>query len=67
MLSRGLILVVQLVLTGLAVALVLGHGPWAGDELVAVTRSHGVNTGDIPVLAAWLVTTVCLMALWRRQ
>ncbi len=48
-------------------ALVLGHGPWAGDELVAVTYSHGVNTGDVPVFAAWLVATGCLLALWRRQ
>jgi hypothetical protein len=62
-----LIVVVQLVLTGLAVALVLGHGPWSGDKLVEVTYNHGVNTGDVPIAAAWLVATGCLLALWRRQ
>lgn len=66
-LNRGLILAVEGILTAFAVALVIGHGPLAGDQVLFVTYNHGLNSGDILVMAAWLVATSFLIALWVRQ
>lgn len=65
--NRVLILVVEGILTAFAIALGIGHGPLAGDELLAVTSNHGLNSGDIPIMAAWVVATCFLITLWVRQ
>jgi hypothetical protein len=58
--------VVWLVITGLTFALLAGHGPWAGRELFAISRAHGVNVGDLPVIGAWVVGSGACWHLWRR-
>lgn len=65
--NRALILAVEGILTALAVALVIGHGPLAGDSVLVVTYNHGINSGDLPVLGAWLVATCFLATLWVRE
>lgn len=67
MLDRGYVAVLLIVLSALTFALIAGHGPWAGEEVVAVTRDHGLNSGDIPILAFWLVGVLCCLGLWRRR
>ncbi len=62
---RGAVAVVAVALTGLAFGLLAGHGPWAGRELVGFTGSHGLNVGDLPVIATWLVGMACCWRLWR--
>jgi hypothetical protein len=62
-----LIAVVVVSLTGLEVALLAGHGPWAGPELFKISETHGVNLGDLPVVAAWIIGMACCGGLWRRQ
>ncbi|WP_129338052.1 hypothetical protein [Cellulomonas endophytica] len=57
---------VAAVLTALAGLLVLGHGPYAGRHVLAVTVSHGVNSGDLVVLALWAVGVLALLP-WRRR
>jgi hypothetical protein len=49
-------LVVAFVLTAFAFLLVAGHSRWAGHELFAVLPSHGLNSGDVWVLLAWMVS-----------
>jgi hypothetical protein len=56
-----------LVITALAVALVAGHGPWAGPLIVTLSSSHGIHAGDLPVMAGWLVGMACCNVLWRRS
>jgi len=63
--DRVYIVLVMIVLTGLTLASIAGHGPWAGDELVAVSERHGLNDGDIPILAAWAMGAACCWRLWR--
>jgi hypothetical protein len=65
-LRRFLVALVAIILTGLALALVAGHGPWAGRELIDISASHGINEGDLPVLGAWVVGMVACVLLWRR-
>jgi hypothetical protein len=65
--QKSLVVIVAIVLTGLAVLLVAGHGPWAGHEIVAFSHTHGLNTGDIPVLGGWVVGMACCWRLWPRK
>lgn len=46
--------------------LLAGHGPFAGRTIWRLDTSHGLNAGDLPVLALWLVGSVCCLALGRR-
>ncbi len=61
LLATGLALVCSL----LAVLLVAGHGPWAGRLLWEVFPDHGINSGDLPVLAAWGASLWMCWLLWR--
>ena len=61
------VVVVMLVLTALTLALLAGHGPWSGHVLVVVSKTHGLDTGDVPVLAAWGVGAVSCWRLWRSK
>ena len=55
------------VITALTLMLLAGHGPWAGRTVWQVTPRHGLNTGDVPVLAFWGIGMLgCLMLLPRR-
>lgn len=65
--ERLLIAVVAVVLTALAAALVAGHGPWAGTTLATLGDHHGLNSGDLPVLAAWVAGLGACVMLWRRR
>lgn len=58
---------VVFVVSGLTFGLIAGHGPWAGRELIAVSERHGLNNGDLPILAAWLVGVLCCWRLWTRR
>ena len=65
--DRGYIVLLACVLTGLTLMLLLGHGPWAGHELFAVSESHGLNSGDVPVLVAYVIGLFGCVQLWRRR
>jgi hypothetical protein len=65
--DRAYLALLMLVLSGLAFGLIAGHGPWAGRELFAVSETHGLNIGDVPILAAWLVGAGCCWRLWSRK
>lgn len=64
---RDLAVVVAAALTGLTMMLIAGHGPWAGDVLWAVSGSHGLNVGDLPVLGLWAVGMVATVLLGRSR
>lgn len=67
MVRRAVIVLVLAVLTGFALLLLAGHGPFAGPNVVAVSDDHGLNLGDLPVLAGWAVGACCCGWLWRRS
>ena len=58
-----------LVLSVLTLLLIAGHGPWAGEAIPGLTLSadHGLNTGDLPVLALWVVGMLGCGHLLRRR
>ena len=53
------------VLTVLTLLLLAGHGPWAGPVVWEWSESHGLNVGDLPVLATYGVGLGCCAWLWR--
>jgi hypothetical protein len=53
-----------LTLSILALLLIAGHGPWAGETIWTLDDSHGLNTGDVPVLALWGFGMVSCGVLW---
>ncbi|MBC9735617.1 hypothetical protein [Nocardioides marmotae] len=63
--ARTLALVLAGVLTALTGLLIAGHGPWAGPPVLALSPSHGLNLGDIPVLGLWGLGLLGCAALWR--
>ena len=64
--DRLLLTVVACVTTCLTMALLAGHGPWAGVTVVRFGNHHGLNSGDLPVLACWTVSMLACWSLWRR-
>ncbi len=54
-------------LTAMTLLLLAGHGPWSGHVLVELTNRHGLNYGDLPILALWVIGLICCVALWRRR
>ncbi|MET0999754.1 MAG: hypothetical protein ABWX73_13635 [Marmoricola sp.] len=67
MTQRGRFVLVVLALTGFAAAMVAGHHPWDGPELFGITETHGVNLGDLPVVAVWVAGIVYSAGRWRRS
>lgn len=65
--SRLPLALAALCLTALAARAVAGHDLWAGRTLVSLTASHGIDSGDIPVMVIWLVGMGCLVAAWVRR
>jgi hypothetical protein len=65
-LERLCLLLLGLVITGLSMRSAVGHDPLSGRALFAITPSHGIDTGDLPVIAAWLLGMICCGLLWRR-
>lgn len=66
--ARRAALVLQVVaVTALALVAVSGHGPGAGTMLLAVSMTHGVNSGDLLVVALWLVSVVVSLLVWRER
>ena len=63
--AKFLLAVIGGVLTVLMILLVEGHGPWAGHEILEFSPDHGVNDGDVPIVAAWLLGLLCCWRLWR--
>ena len=66
MLERACLALVALALTVLSVIAVAGHSRFAGEVLFALTPTHGVDEGDVPVALTWLVGMIGLAVLWRR-
>lgn len=65
--DRFYLALLMLVLTGLALAGIAGHHAWTGPELIEVSGGHGLNLGDLPVLAAWAAGLFACQRLWRRR
>ena len=64
---RELALVVAAAMTGLMVLLIAGHGPWSGTVIWVISPTHGLNSGDLPVLGLWAVGMVATAMLARRD
>lgn len=62
-----LVTVVAGVITALTLLLLAGHGPWSGRIVWQATPNHGLNTGDVPVLAFWGVGMLACLLLLRRR
>ncbi len=56
-----------LAMTVFAAVMVAGHHPWDGPELFAISETHGVNLGDLPVVAVWVAGSGLSWRLWRRE
>ena len=67
MTRRGYLVLGVLALTGLATGLVAGHHPWDGPELLGITETHGVNLGDLAVVAVWVAGTAYSVWRWGRS
>lgn len=67
MLNRLLITLVAVVLTALASIITIGDASGEGRVLLAISGTHGIHTGDVPVLFAWLVSIGCCAAVFVRQ
>ena len=65
MLRRLLVAVVLGAATVAALAVLAGHQAWAGPVILRVSGSHGLNAGDLPVIAAWVVVAVWAARIWR--
>ena len=63
--QRAVVVVLVGVLTLLTLLLLAGHGPWAGPVVWELSSDHGLNRGDVPVVAAYLVGLACCASLWR--
>ena len=63
---RGRVVLALLTATGFAVALVAGHHPWDGPEVLEISETHGLHLGDLPVLVAWVVGAGLGWRLWSR-
>jgi hypothetical protein len=55
-------IVIVIVLTAFAILLIAGHSWWSGEELLRLSTSHGINSGDLVILAAWATG---VGAAWR--
>jgi len=55
--------VVEAVLSGFAFLLLTGRYFEEGRVVVVLTRTHGLHSGDLFVLAGWAVATAALVAL----
>lgn len=60
-------LALSIVVLGIALLLVTGHEEWAGPTLVAVTPEHGLNEGDVPVVALAVLALALIWRWWRGQ
>lgn len=67
MVNRGFIVLAILAFTGVATALVAGHHPWEGPELVEFTETHGLHIGDLPILVVSVIGIGGGWWLWRRE
>ena len=64
--QRLLVLVVWAILNVFTLMLIAGHGPWAGRTIWVIDARHGLNIGDVPVLAGCLLGwIVCGVLFWR--
>jgi hypothetical protein len=54
--------VLATLLSVFAVMLLAGHNRWSGTPVLQLTRDHGVNTGDVFVVACWAAG---MIAVWR--
>jgi hypothetical protein len=65
-LARLCVLLLAVATTVFALLLVAGHSQFAGHVLISVSPDHGLDSGDVPVLALWLVCMACCAVLWGR-
>lgn len=66
MLARACVLLLALVQSFFALMLVAGHSRFSGHVLVTVSRTHGLDSGDLPVIVLWLVAMACCAVVWWR-
>lgn len=67
MLGRWIAIALFVILTYFLFLVTAGHSRWAGETLIRATSEHGVNQGDVPAVAAWLVGSGCCWWIWQRQ
>lgn len=53
------------ILTAFTAIILVARRPGMGDVLVALTDERGIHTGDVPVLALWIIGLVCGVLLLR--
>ena len=62
--QRVYVVLAALSMSVLALRAMAGHDSLSGRELFAVSATHGLDTGDLPVLALWFFGLACCYALW---
>ena len=68
MLNRILVVGLAGLISSFALTLMYGDGPGSGKVIWAPAAQHGVNTGDLPIIAAWaLGLVVCVVLGWRQR
>jgi hypothetical protein len=65
--SWSLLIIQLVVLTALALLLVRGDGPGSGEVLITLRGSHGVNSGDVPIVVLWVVGAAAAVLAHRRS
>ena len=65
MAKRGAVLVILAMTTGLTLLALAGHNPLTGQQVVTISGSHGLNTGDVLPVGAWAVVAGCCALIWR--
>jgi hypothetical protein len=65
-LARACLIVLAGVQTFFAFLLVAGHSRFAGHVLISISPTHGLDSGDLPVLFLWLVSMTCCAVVWSK-
>ena len=66
MIERVFVGLLALALSVLSLALVGTTRSWQGHTLLGFGDGHGIDTGDLPVVAIWVVGMGACTVLWRR-
>lgn len=64
--ARWWIVLLAMDLSAFAFLGVWGTGYGQTDLVMSFTATHGLDTGDLPVITFWVAGMVCCWQLWRR-
>jgi hypothetical protein len=65
LLRRAVVVLLALIMNVFVFLVLAGHSRWAGHRIYRLNASHGLNSGDVPVLVLWVVGMGCCWWLLR--